>query len=89
MSLRPSRETNGQTGIFSVLAQLHVRIESNRQRSGNRNAKFHHLTRIQLGIEASLIGKFHSFLRRCDNKKNQGWPTAAMFFDRLDFGFGS
>ena len=53
--------------------------------AGNRNAKFHHLTRIQLDIEASLIGKFHSFLR---NKKKQIWPTAAMIFDRLDFGFG-
>ena len=57
--------------------------------AGNRNAKFHHLTRIQLDTEASLLGKFHSFLRRCDNKKNQRWPTAAMFFDRLDFGFCS
>ena len=55
--------------------------------AGNQNAKFHHLTRIQLDIEASLIGKFLSFLRRCDNKKNQRWPTAAIFFDRLDFGF--
>ena len=57
--------------------------------AGNRTAKFHHMTRIQLDIEASLIGKFHSILRRCDNQKNQRWPTAAMFFDRLDFGFCS
>ena len=43
-------------------------------------------------IEASLIGKFHlnpssRFLRRSDNKKNQNWPTAAMFFDKSDFVF--
>ena len=25
------------------------------------------------------------FLRTCDNKKNQRWPTAAMFVDGLEF----
>ena len=29
------------------------------------------------------------FLRRCDSKKNQRWPTAVMFFDGSDFLFGT
>ena len=33
----------------------------------------------QLDIESP-----QQFLRRCDNKKNQRWPTAVMFFDRSD-----
>ena len=60
-----------------------------RQRSREPKCQIHHLTRIQLDTEASLTGKFHSLLRRCDNKKNQRWLTAAMFFDKSDSGLGS
>ena len=80
----------------SPLAADSMVINGYRQRNREPKFQIHPLTRIQLDTEASLIGKFHSFLRRCNDKKkkkkkkkNQRWPMAAMFFDRSDFGFGS